>query len=134
MTFLETLLTMVWYPTTVATLSRRCKDVIQKGFEKTVDDAAHFLLDSRLHDFGYETPFATSSLHIHTPMCGGCVCSRRRLSALTASRGATARMCHPTDAPASRTLAAQVAQRRVREGQHRTRLVQSGSFRLVYCS
>ena len=52
MTFLETLLTMVWYPTTVATLSRRCKDVIQKGFEKTVDDDAHFLLDSRLHDFG----------------------------------------------------------------------------------
>jgi len=52
-TFLETLLTMVWYPTTVATLSRMTKDSIAEGFHKSVDDDAMFLLDSRLHDFGF---------------------------------------------------------------------------------
>jgi nicotinic acid phosphoribosyltransferase len=52
-TFLETILTQVWYPSTVATLSRRCKDVIALEFDKTVDDNAAWLLDSRLHDFGF---------------------------------------------------------------------------------
>lgn len=52
-TFFETLLTMVWYPSTVATLSRRAYDVIRRGFEKSVDDDAMWLLESRLHDFGF---------------------------------------------------------------------------------
>lgn len=53
-TYLETLLTQVWYPTTVATLSRRCKDLIAAAFERSVDGgAASPLLDSRLHDFGF---------------------------------------------------------------------------------
>lgn len=52
-TFLETLLTMVWYPTCVATLSRRSKDVIKAGFDATVDEDFFFLLGSRLHDFGF---------------------------------------------------------------------------------
>ncbi|KAL7752198.1 hypothetical protein RI367_002243 [Sorochytrium milnesiophthora] len=54
-TFLETLLTMVWYPTTVATLSRRCKQALSEAFDKTVDDTpeCRALLDSRLHDFGF---------------------------------------------------------------------------------
>lgn len=52
-TFLETILTQVWYPSTVATLSKRTKDIIEKAFDKSVDEEAAFLLDSRLHDFGF---------------------------------------------------------------------------------
>ncbi|KAK9816981.1 hypothetical protein WJX72_007792 [[Myrmecia] bisecta] len=53
-TWLETLLTMMWYPTTVATLSRRAKDVLEAGFEQSVDGGRHSpLLGSRLHDFGF---------------------------------------------------------------------------------
>eukprot|EP00854_Cymbomonas_tetramitiformis_P005473 gene5473-6634_t len=53
-TFLETLLTQIWYPSTVATLSRRCKDIIEEAFEKTVDGGKLSpLLGSRLHDFGF---------------------------------------------------------------------------------
>ena len=45
---------MLWYPTTVATLSRRAKDLIAAGFEASVDGgAANPLLNSRLHDFGF---------------------------------------------------------------------------------
>jgi nicotinic acid phosphoribosyltransferase len=44
-TWLETLLTMVWYPSTVATLSRRSKDLIREAFVKSVDDEAFGLLD-----------------------------------------------------------------------------------------
>eukprot|EP00698_Gefionella_okellyi_P019561 TRINITY_DN6007_c0_g1_i1.p2 TRINITY_DN6007_c0_g1~~TRINITY_DN6007_c0_g1_i1.p2 ORF type:complete len:516 (+),score=106.80 TRINITY_DN6007_c0_g1_i1:34-1548(+) len=52
-TFLETVLTMVWYPTTVATLSRRAKHIIGKAFDKSVDPENMWALDSRLHDFGF---------------------------------------------------------------------------------
>ncbi|GAB4816246.1 hypothetical protein N2152v2_003292 [Parachlorella kessleri] len=53
-TFLETLLTMVWYPTTVATLSRRCKDDLAAAFDRSVDGGRGSpLLNSRLHDFGF---------------------------------------------------------------------------------
>ncbi|KAI1316216.1 hypothetical protein EDD11_010326 [Mortierella claussenii] len=52
-TFLETLLTMIWYPITVATLSRRAKDVIKAAYEKSVDENKFWSLDSRLHDFGF---------------------------------------------------------------------------------
>jgi nicotinamide phosphoribosyltransferase len=52
-TFLETIMTQVWYPSNVATLSRRCKDLITTAFDKSVDDGARFLLMSRLHDFGF---------------------------------------------------------------------------------
>ena len=52
-TFLETVLTMVWYPTTVATLSRHTRHLIEKYFKESVDDAYMYLLDSRLHDFGF---------------------------------------------------------------------------------
>ena len=41
------------YPTTVATLSRRARDVIEEAFEKSADGGrSHFLVGSRLHDFG----------------------------------------------------------------------------------
>jgi nicotinic acid phosphoribosyltransferase len=52
-TFLETILTQVWYPTTVATLSRRTKEIIEVAFEQSVDPDMQFLADSRLHDFGF---------------------------------------------------------------------------------
>lgn len=53
-TFLETLLTIsTWYPSTVATLSRRCRDLIEAAFAQSVDEADQFLLESRLHDFGF---------------------------------------------------------------------------------
>ncbi|KAL2918884.1 hypothetical protein HK105_201718 [Polyrhizophydium stewartii] len=52
-TYLETLLTMVWYPSTVATLSRRCKDIIERAYDDTVDDSGRWTLNSRLHDFGF---------------------------------------------------------------------------------
>ncbi|KAJ3124614.1 hypothetical protein HK100_011181 [Physocladia obscura] len=52
-TYVETLLTQVWYPSTVATLSRRCKDAIESYFVKSVDEDAFGILESRLHDFGF---------------------------------------------------------------------------------
>jgi nicotinic acid phosphoribosyltransferase len=50
---METLLTMVWYPTCVATLSRRSRSIIEEYFEKTVDKSNFWKLGSRLHDFGF---------------------------------------------------------------------------------
>lgn len=44
---------MVWYPSTVATISRRSKSIIRKAFEKSVDEDCYWLLESRLHDFGF---------------------------------------------------------------------------------
>ena len=52
-TYLETVLTMVWYPSTVSTLSRRVKDLIEQAFHETVDPEHLNLVDSRLHDFGF---------------------------------------------------------------------------------
>jgi nicotinic acid phosphoribosyltransferase len=52
-TFLETILTHVWYPTTVATLSRRTKEIIEDAFHQSVDEDMYYLLPSRLHDFGF---------------------------------------------------------------------------------
>jgi nicotinamide phosphoribosyltransferase len=53
-TFLETLLTTCWYPATVATLSRRVRDAIERAFELSGGDlgADDPLVPSRLHDFG----------------------------------------------------------------------------------
>lgn len=51
-TFIETaLLRAVWYPSTVGTLSRKCKSVIAAGLERTSDDPAG-QLPFKLHDFG----------------------------------------------------------------------------------
>ncbi|KFH62806.1 hypothetical protein MVEG_11332 [Podila verticillata NRRL 6337] len=52
-TYLETLLTMVWYPIAVATLSRRARDLIQDAYEASVDPSEFWSLESRLHDFGF---------------------------------------------------------------------------------
>lgn len=51
-TFIETaLLRAVWYPTTVATLSRKCRLIIAAGLAQTSDDPAG-QLPFKLHDFG----------------------------------------------------------------------------------
>lgn len=52
-TYLETILTHVWYPATVATLSRRAKDLVEAAFEATTAEGrAHPLVAFKLHDFG----------------------------------------------------------------------------------
>lgn len=48
--YLETLMLKVWYPITVATLSREIKKVVKDALEKTGDVS---LLPFKLHDFGY---------------------------------------------------------------------------------
>ena len=51
-TFIETaLLRAIWYPTTVATLSRQCRLIIRAGLEKTSEDVEG-QLPFKLHDFG----------------------------------------------------------------------------------
>ena len=51
-TFIETaLLRAIWYPTTVATLSWKCKAIIRAGLEQSSDDVAG-QLPFKLHDFG----------------------------------------------------------------------------------
>ena len=51
-TFIETaLLRAIWYPTTVATLSWKCKAIIRVGLEKSSDDVEG-QLPFKLHDFG----------------------------------------------------------------------------------
>lgn len=52
-TFMETLLTQVWYPSAVATLSRLTKEAITEAFTQSVDDEISYLIPSRLHDFGF---------------------------------------------------------------------------------
>jgi nicotinamide phosphoribosyltransferase len=47
----ETILMRIWYPITVATLSRHCKEVIMGYLEKTSDDPQSEI-DFKLHDFG----------------------------------------------------------------------------------
>ena len=48
--FLETLLVQMWYPCTVATISREVKTLITKYLEQTGD---HTTIDFKLHDFGF---------------------------------------------------------------------------------
>lgn len=48
--YLETLLVQVWYPTTVATISRSMKQSIMKALKQSSDDVSG--IDFKLHDFG----------------------------------------------------------------------------------
>jgi nicotinamide phosphoribosyltransferase len=48
--YLETLLLKVWYPITVATLSRAIRGVLLTALERSGDPS---LIDFKLHDFGY---------------------------------------------------------------------------------
>lgn len=47
--YLETLLVQVWYPSTVATISKTMKDILLSALERSGDPA---LIDFKLHDFG----------------------------------------------------------------------------------
>lgn len=49
----ETLLTHVWGPSTVATLSWNVRKVIKGYLDRTCDNKDSYLLDFRLHDFGF---------------------------------------------------------------------------------
>ena len=51
--FLETLLMQVWYPCTVATLSREIRKIVQCYFDKTADAASSPAIDFVLNDFGF---------------------------------------------------------------------------------
>eukprot|EP00835_Amoeboradix_gromovi_P003574 NODE_242_length_13076_cov_0.518379.p3 type:complete len:435 gc:universal NODE_242_length_13076_cov_0.518379:5107-6411(+) len=52
-TFLETLLTMIWYPCNVATISRHTKSAIDLYYSKTVDEGSFSSIHTKLHDFGF---------------------------------------------------------------------------------
>jgi nicotinamide phosphoribosyltransferase len=59
--FLETLLLQVWYPITVATLSREVKKVVQHYFNLTSDSTT---LDFQLNDFGFRGVSSVESAQI----------------------------------------------------------------------
>lgn len=62
--YLETLLVQVWYPTTVATVSRYMKQAILDGLKLSGDPG---LIDFKLHDFGFRGVETVESAGI-----GGC--------------------------------------------------------------
>ncbi len=51
--FLETLLMQVWYPCTVATISREVRKVVANYFAQTAGEGAEAGIDFVLNDFGY---------------------------------------------------------------------------------
>jgi nicotinamide phosphoribosyltransferase len=51
--FLETLIMQVWYPCTVATLSREVKKVVTQYFKETATEGAEAGIDFVLNDFGF---------------------------------------------------------------------------------
>ena len=59
--YLETLLSQVWYPTTVATQSRAMRAIIAAALEETGDPS---LINFKLHDFGYRGSTSVESAGI----------------------------------------------------------------------
>jgi len=51
--FIETLLMQVWYPNTVATLSREVKKVVTKAYEETASGGSEAGIEFVLNDFGF---------------------------------------------------------------------------------
>lgn len=54
--FLETLILQIWYPITVATLSREVKKIVKQAFNETSslpDEVADFVIEFVLNDFGF---------------------------------------------------------------------------------
>ncbi|QEC41720.1 nicotinate phosphoribosyltransferase [Pseudobacter ginsenosidimutans] len=51
--FLETLLMQVWYPSTVATLSREIRKIVDSYYKDTASSAAQAGIDFVLNDFGF---------------------------------------------------------------------------------
>jgi nicotinamide phosphoribosyltransferase len=53
-TFLETIMTQIWYPCTVATLSRKSKQIIVDKFDDAnVPQNVRWIEEYKLHDFGF---------------------------------------------------------------------------------
>ncbi|MBP9758043.1 MAG: nicotinate phosphoribosyltransferase [Candidatus Pacebacteria bacterium] len=59
--YLETLLSMVWYPSTVATQSREMRRILLKYLVRTGDPS---LIDFKLHDFGFRGSTSVESAGI----------------------------------------------------------------------
>ncbi len=51
--FLETLLMQIWYPCTVATISKEVKKVVTQYYQETASEAAKAGIDFVLNDFGF---------------------------------------------------------------------------------
>ncbi|MEC5147935.1 nicotinate phosphoribosyltransferase [Chitinophaga sp. 212800010-3] len=62
--FLETLLMQVWYPCTVASVSREIKKVVKKYYEDTASAAAFAGIDFVLNDFGFRGASSVESAGI----------------------------------------------------------------------
>lgn len=60
--YFEPLFLQVWYPTTVASVSYSIREVIEAGFEATVDDGPAKLF--KLHDFGFRGVSSNESARI----------------------------------------------------------------------
>jgi nicotinamide phosphoribosyltransferase len=69
-TWLETALMRIWSPMVTATKSAHVYNLLKEAFELSVEEENHFLLDSRLHDFGsrgvssQETAMVTGCAHL----------------------------------------------------------------------
>ncbi|MBV7528563.1 nicotinate phosphoribosyltransferase [Chitinophaga sp. sic0106] len=62
--FLETLLMQVWYPCTVASVSREIKKIVKQYYEKTASAAAFAGIDFVLNDFGFRGASSVESAGI----------------------------------------------------------------------
>lgn len=62
--FLETLLMQVWYPCTVASVSREIKKIVKKYYEETASAAAFAGIDFVLNDFGFRGASSVESAGI----------------------------------------------------------------------
>lgn len=62
--FLETLLMQVWYPCTVASVSREIKKVVKKYYDETASPAAFAGIDFVLNDFGFRGASSVESAGI----------------------------------------------------------------------
>ncbi|HVI46309.1 MAG TPA: nicotinate phosphoribosyltransferase [Chitinophaga sp.] len=62
--FLETLLMQVWYPCTVASVSREIKKVVKQYYDETASEAAFAGIDFVLNDFGFRGASSVESAGI----------------------------------------------------------------------
>lgn len=62
--FLETLLMQVWYPCTVATVSREVRKIVEEYFEETAADTSKAAIDFVLNDFGFRGASSVESAGI----------------------------------------------------------------------
>lgn len=62
--FLETLLMLVWYPCTVATLSNQIRKVVTQYYKETATEGAEAAIDFVLNDFGFRGVSSVESAKI----------------------------------------------------------------------